>query len=622
MTRHLIYSDAVGSTIEVTAYSRLYQWSATTHAKEGSVSHSTLVIDDPDAILDFVGHRRIYAYEDTAPALNQVMHNGFIQSAKVSRGPYRNGTSRIWTLDLADQNVLLHRRLMNGVDANRPAETDVRRMEALIGIDDGIPMTELNTIDDTLYFSGVDPVDMDPVDYRTQFVGTGYIDDCAQASGKNHHCWYREATGEFSLWYDFAASSNCVSTKRLSNVRSDVDGTTTFAVGFENEAILDRDYSRVASGVMLPFDGVAVGSNTIPGTIYVQDQNTTDTFAAIDWLAPSFNVKTKAKALARAQRYLTDAGAGDDLITCFVELPAANVNDILAGQRIEARFEHFPLYGEFNWFRILARTVTELSEDPTKAYRLELELTPIEVPGVPSFFTHSTTGACESGSWPLGSPGAGSLLVSFCHLRDSPNFVSGMAPIGYTGLPGTCAQPDVAGTGWTYINGHTEFGGAGQNVPMALAYRDSVAGEPVTVRWGGGTGFNGTSRARGHYAAFPGFSGAPTVTASGTGSGNGTFASPYTSEPITVPGAGRIALGMGYRCTGPADGASSSFVMTVKTGDAVIMTQGFQAGGFGGFGALLYLDVTAAGTYSVPVYRSATPRTSYAIGWEVAFWPA
>lgn len=378
MSLHHIYSDTVGSTVDITAYCRLYRWSATTDAKEGSVGRSSVVVDDPDAILDFIGHRRYYAYEDLAAASNQVVYNGFIQNAKVSRGPYRTGPGRIWTLELADQNALLHRRLMNGVDANRQAETDVARMTAWNS------MTESNTIDDGLYFSSLHPVDMDAADYRTQPAGTGYVDDCAQASGKNYHVWYREPTGQFSIWYDFAASSNWPSTKRLSNVLSDVDGSTTFAVALENEAVLDRDYSRVASGIMLPFDGVAVGSNTVSGTVYVQNDATTATYAAIDWLAPSLNVKTKAKAQARAVRYLADAEDGDDLVSCFVEVPAANVNDFMAGMRIEAKFEHFPgPYNDFTWYRCLSRTVTEISEDPTRAYRISLELSPITTPATP-----------------------------------------------------------------------------------------------------------------------------------------------------------------------------------------------------------------------------------------------
>lgn len=613
MSLHHIYSDTVGSTVDITAYCRLYRWSATTDAKEGSIGRSSVVVDDPDGILDFIGHRRYYAYEDLAAASNQVVYNGFIQNAKVSRGPYRTGPGRIWTLELADQNALLHRRLMNGVDAERQAETDVARMTAWNS------MTESNTIDDGLYFSSLNPVDMDAADYRTQPAGTGYVDDCAQASGKNYHVWYREPTGQFSIWYDFAASSNWLSTKRLSNVLSDVDSSTTFAVALENEAVLDRDYSRVASGIMLPFDGVAVGSNTVSGTIYVQSQETTDTFAAIDWLTPSLNVKTRTKALARANRYLADAGEGDDLINCFVELPAANVNDILAGQRIEARFEHFPLYNQFSWFRILSRTVTEISEDPTKAYRLQLELTPITIPGVPQAFTSTNLSGCEVGTWPNGSPGDGKLLVGFLAQRDASTSDATIVPIG-SSLPAdseACNDDfDVAGTEWTFIDNLTITNGAGQSGQLTLAYRDSEADEPQVIRWGGVGGLSGTSRPRSHEIAISGLSGAPTVTQKGTCAMGATM----TSPSITVPAAGYIFAGFNYRCTGPADGASSAFTLSAQA-PAVDSTQGFQYAGFGGYSWFGYLHVDSAGTYDISLDRSNAPRGSHAAGWIMGFWP-
>jgi hypothetical protein len=620
MSLHHIYSNASNSTQDITAYVRLYQWSATTDAKEGSAAHSTMVVDDPDGILDFVGHRRIYSYEDLAAPSNQVVYNGFIQNQKVSRGPYRTGTGRIWTLDLADQNVLLHRRLMNGADANRPAENDVQRMEALIGRDDGIPMTELNTIDDSLYFSGVSPVDMDAVDYRTQPVGTGYIDDCAQASGKNHFVWYRESLGEFSLWYDFAASSNWSSTIRLSNVLSDVDGVTTFAVDLENEAVLDRDPSRVASGIMLPFSGVAVGSNTVSGTVYVQDQDTTDTFAAIDWLAPSLNVKTKAKAEARALRYLADAAEQDDLIHASVKLPAANVNDIMAGMRVQARFEHFPGYGtSVSWMRCLSRTVTEISEDPTRAYRLDLELSPITPPpGIVQLFTHTTHGGCERGNWDV-LPGAGNLLVGYAAQRGiSGNYQAGSVPIGNTSLVGVCDDvQDIAGTEWTYITSQIINGNEYPGT-MAMRYPSAVA-EPQGIRWGGAAGFSGSAGTRSHQVEVSGLVGTCTVNSTSAGFGNtGTV---FTSHSIAVPGAGYIFAGFLRMSPGPADGSSAAYTMTARA-PAFDLTQGYADAGFAPNSWFGGLHVDSAGSYTITLDMSGTPRDpGDPWSWVMGFFP-
>jgi len=120
-----IYSDAPGSTIDITSRCRVDRpFSVKDNAEEGSVAMSSLIIDDPNGDLEITGHRRIYIYESSAPILDQVVFNGFVVNERVSRGPYRTGAGRIWTVDLADANVLINRRIMNGADANgRPRRT-------------------------------------------------------------------------------------------------------------------------------------------------------------------------------------------------------------------------------------------------------------------------------------------------------------------------------------------------------------------------------------------------------------------------------------------------------------------------------------------------------------------
>lgn len=496
MSLHYIYSDAVGSTQDITAYCRLYRFSAQTDAKEGSTPHSSLIVDDPDGTLNFIGHRRLYVYEDLAAASNQVVYNGYIYGQKISRGPYRTSSGRIWTLDLVDHNTLLNRRVMNGSDANRPAETDVRRMEALLGRGGFTQMTELNTVDDSLYFSGVSPVSMDAADYRTQVCGTGYVDDCAQASGKNYFVWYREAVGSNSLWYDFAESSNWSGTKRLSNVLGDVDEITTFAVDLEHEAVLDRDPSRVASGILLPYSGVAVGSNSVSGSVYVQNQNTVDTFGAIDWVAPSTNVKTEAKATARANRYLADARTEDDIVHCSVKLASQNVNDFMAGMRFDARFEHFPEpYNEFVSYRCLSRVVNEISEDSARAFRLDLELSPLggEL-GTDEIIPFRAAGTIGGVTWAV-PPIEGQLLVAWMGTR---------AGAGWGTLP----------AGWTAITTNLSIGADGdvlQEYPAILAYKYAVAGETQTPAF---ADVRSTGGGRGCFYKLSGYSSAPVLPAS------------------------------------------------------------------------------------------------------------
>lgn len=274
-----------------------------------------------------------------------------------------------------------------------------------------------------------------------------------------------------------------------------------------------------------------------------------------------------------------------------------------------------------SWFRVLSRTVTEISEDPTRAYRLDLELTPIVVPGVPSYFTSTNVGGCEVGTWPLGSPGAGKLLVGFLAGRDNSMDYDNplIVPSGNGVAPGseTCnALLDIAGTEWTYIQG--AFGGdlANQSVTMTMAYRDSVAGEPQVIRWGGPGLIAGTARPRSHQVAIEGLSGAPTVTASASGSPMGAV---MTSPSIVVPAAGYIFAGFGYRVGGPAEGGQA-FTLSARA-PAVDLTQGYAYGSFGPYSWFGYLHVDAGGTYDITLDRTAYSGSNWGRWWLMGFWP-
>jgi hypothetical protein len=363
MALNYIYSDSTGSTIDITDRCRLYQLSVKDQAEEGAVAISSLTIDDPDGDLEITGHRRLYIFEDTAPAGDQVIYNGFTSNERIIRGPSgRTGASRQWVVDLADVNVLINRRIMNGPDANRPAETDLERIQALL------TMTELNTVDDdSLVNTTAETVDMDAADYRGQNVGQ-YIDDCRQASGKNAYIYYNETLGEYGLWYDFAQSTAYDSGCFLSNTIGESNGTTVFNYSIER-TYLNRDPSRVASGIYLEYDG---------GLVYAQNPVTTDNFAAIDWAAPSVNVKTLAKATARADRYLVDAASEHEVIHVVqTDVPRASVNAIKKGHLVSFKASYMTGYEDYTVCRVLYRQVTEIAEDPESSFEIEMDLDPL-----------------------------------------------------------------------------------------------------------------------------------------------------------------------------------------------------------------------------------------------------
>jgi hypothetical protein len=604
MALNYIYSDAPLSTIDITDRCRTYVLSVTDRAEEGSVAISNLVIDDPDGDLTITGHRRLYIFEDTAPVGDQMIFNGFVVNERVIRGPSgKTEASRQWVVDLADVNVLINRRIMNGADANRPAEDDTPRIQALL------TMTELNTVDDdSLVSLTAATVPMDAVDYRGQNVGN-YIDDCRQQSGKNAYIYYNETLGEYGLWYDFDYSTAYDSGKYLSNTLGEADQETVFQYSQER-TYLNVDPSRVASGIYLEYTA---------GLVYAQDSDTTDEFAAIDWAAPSLNVKTLAKAEARAERYLEDAATEDKIVhTVMTAVPRDQVNAVKKGQLVRFKATWMPGFEGYTTMRVLYRTVNEISEDPTASFEIEMDLTPVEIPTEPSFFTSTNLGSCEIGTWPLGPPAENALLVGYLCQRDVSPYDASIVPIGVDEPAGHegCSDNEIAGTEWTFIDNLDVNNGAGQGARLTFAYRDAEANEPQVIQWGGpsGGGFSGTARPRSHQVAIEGLSGAPTVTAKGTGTNSGT--ANYTSPDITVPAAGWIFAGFGYR----AGFMTGSMVVRAP---AVAMTEGLAYGGypFDPYSWFGYLHVASAGTYNIVLDRTNTVGTVYAKGWIMGFWP-
>lgn len=352
---------------------RFLDLSVTQNAEEASVGTSSLVIHDPNGDLDIIGHRVFGIKEDAvAAASNQFVYVGYTAERKVRRGDSElTGAARVWEVTLTDVNTVVDRRIMLGADANRPAETDVARMNWLLGTN------EASRIDSTIYVSQANGVAMDKADYRGQSFGQ-VVDDCRQASGKNFYVSYwgesisaEDPWGFFGAWYDFSNSTNYASMLRLTNDLADIDsesGGNTFAIAGDTE--LTRDPSRVYSGVYLPWDG---------GNTYVQRTATYNAFAQRDVVMYAQNVKSAAKATARAERYLDDLDTEEDVIVTSINVPAAKVNHLREGMYVQFKATHLPGYETYTWLRVLNRTVEQLTDDQSRdTYRIRLELSPGE----------------------------------------------------------------------------------------------------------------------------------------------------------------------------------------------------------------------------------------------------
>ena len=413
------YRTAAATYTDISEYFRLYKLDTASNAEEGSVAQWTVVADDPTGALEIVGLRDFIVQESTATGSNTRIAGGYTAARRYTRGPYRTTVGREIQIDIVDLNTILHRRVMVGGGNKRPAETDVARLQWLLSTSEAFPIT------DTLYLNTSGAVAMDAADYNGQKF-SDVIDDCAQQSGKNWFTWYREDAGTFSLWYDFSSSTSYSSPLRLTNVQSEVDDTWTFAIS--NDTQLSRSPDRVNSGAYLPYDG---------GTVYEQSITTANNFMRRDAVMPAENVKTLAKATARANRYLLSMNSEEDVITTTVLLPAAKVNFLMQGMRVQLKATHLPDYESGVMMRVLNRSVLQVSEE---FYEVRMEMASAPTPVEPGMFQHtenaSTNSETENGI-PVSRatldtpPGVGSILVA-AWVMQYENFGGHTWPSGWT----------------------------------------------------------------------------------------------------------------------------------------------------------------------------------------------
>lgn len=464
MPAQYIYNHAIGSNVDLSAHVRAYRSEASANAEEGAVAISTFYVDDELGGLDIQGHHTFTWAESSEGSNTRTILKGLIADTDVSRGPYKLLKSRQWAVNVADPNTMLGRLIMRGSDANRPAETDLARIQWLMSTG------EMNLISDSTYINtSAATVNMDAVDYRDQTV-LSIIDDCAQASGKNYWVYWQEITnpGTFGLWYDFATSTAYTSSVRLTNVLADVDSSTTFAV-FNEDLKLNRDPSRIYSGVLMPYDG---------GEVFVEDYPDDTTrlmYSRRYTTAPSINVKSSAKATARAQRYLVDIATPEDRVTCSYLVPLSKVNQLQVGQRFQAKFSHLPGLTDYSWLRVLRRTVRAESEE---FYRVTIEASPTGVSG--SLGVVQTTFGERDASFP-NQITPGHLIIAINMQRDNTPETGG----GYSGH---------STNKFTFMEGVQLTAALNSGNPRAISMwkyivpsdisADTVTGDGRTFRWG------------------------------------------------------------------------------------------------------------------------------------------
>jgi hypothetical protein len=186
-----------------------------------------------------------------------------------------------------------------------------------------------------------------------------------------------------------------------------VDYETPLTFGPSIDAELDRDPSRVASGVMVMADG---------SYAYVVRDETAEQFAPRDMVMQAELVKTQAQAARRATRYTRDLRNEDDAVQASVLVPAAYVNAFVQGQRVQYRSSYQPGYkDDFVWLRVASRTVRQTSAG-SGLYTLAMDLRAEEPPDAPT--TGSGASPCVDAN---GGPTPSQHFDPLGGLVDTPN---------------------------------------------------------------------------------------------------------------------------------------------------------------------------------------------------------
>jgi hypothetical protein len=322
-------------------------------------------------------------------------------------------------------------RVIRGSDGNRPAETDVARINWIIG------SAYTATVSDAGLISSTGPVNMDATDYRGRYPAD-VAADCGNASQKNYFVYFDEATWHPAFAYFDPTSTTYTSTLQFSNVLSDVDSSTTFAA----TGVLDLDPSAVYSGVYLRYSG---------GTVYRQNTTTLSDIGIRDASIDEPDIKTSAAAIARADAYLVAAGVEQKTLKIHTELPSTHVNLILPGQRVRVKFSHLTGYTSFAYARVVTRTVSQ-AEGSDKVYIVELECrNPKLMGGIGAGGTPVSAGTGNNAVPPVGQP----VVIATC--ADKPATAEAVAT---TDIVITHGVPDASANfnGWSTSAYHPTAG--------------------------------------------------------------------------------------------------------------------------------------------------------------------
>jgi hypothetical protein len=327
----------------------------TQNADRGTVAQSTVEIDDPDGSRVIEDLRGFVVIEDACS--DDHTYVGYISSHDQTRAASLiTGAARRIALNIQDLNAALNFALIthSNFHYNRPAETDIERIDWLLA---NVFTTSIGIHDNGL-IDTTNPVDLSKADLTGQFPQQ-VLDECSTLSGKNFFVYWDGVAGERSLaYFDAKDPSIYPSTLSISNVLSDLSSTCLYGSPAEGHFNADQ----VFSGALVSYSGGEVYVRAAGGRTIPRDTSMS---------APSISSRTKA--IAWGKKMLAANAFEDVRVNTTLHVPAAQVNLLLPGMGVNARFSHIDGWESGLDVRVLSRSVKQDQEDPD-FYDVDVEL--------------------------------------------------------------------------------------------------------------------------------------------------------------------------------------------------------------------------------------------------------
>jgi hypothetical protein len=307
-------------------------------------------VDDDAAAKTWPPHRVVRVIED-ATTPDTLLGWGRVETDSSGRSGRFADDARSYDVNLSDRNSDVRGIVVTGW--NRPHETDVARMRALVADwFDGSYRASTNLTD--TYVRNANTVTLPAKKYDAVQAGD-IAQEIADAAGK---IWFVTVDGEVFL--DIETSTAYAAAISITDAGTD-NQTTIFAPGFDTDGA-DRDKTEVLSGGVAPY-----GSSGHR----VSERRSAKEVAGDRWEEVlSVDASTSADATSQLGKLL-DARTIEDLtVRCFLDLRADQVDVIKYGQTLSFRGAAAATTSATT-LRIAELTWEEIGKD---LYRAHLEL--------------------------------------------------------------------------------------------------------------------------------------------------------------------------------------------------------------------------------------------------------